>query len=272
MFFSIHCLYIMTNKHTDHDAKDATTVEETVKALTDTHKQEIKQAKKSVPFMKTIKIIFWTSIIWIMWLVALYVYTWFFGKEVVLRLYGSDIINVTELEKPDFSTLEAKIDELNAKIDQLEKTSPATPPTVVDPADQFPVEHDVKLFFFNETVDNERDATDRANPASVMPVDRIVTIMGDDTQKLLEETLILQMEQEFTRNEQRDGFIATIPDTLTLKDVQVDDYGVAVITFEGSVGWGSANLAILESMLKQTAMQFDSIRIVELQPEELFQP
>ncbi len=132
----------------------------------------------------------------------------------------------------------------------------------------------VSLYYYDPDLDLDANGNIQCSADGLAPVKREVA--GNlNGERLIEETLKLEMAGELTSEERAQGLTTEFPlDGVTLDDVALDN-GVLTLTFSDPnnlTSGGACRAGILWLQIEQTARQFDGVNEVHFQPEDLFQP
>ena len=229
------------------------------------------------PFLLKLGLIFWTSVVWIFLIGIFYVYTRFFNKPLIVRLYGVSTGSVMATgTSPD---VRAQLDALNTKLDSLIQAggSSSTSVTTTTTMPSLPTNaQTIKLYYFNQDADEKLPALQRVSVSSVMPIERTVLMPSTSTTDMVTTALDELLKGNLTDAEKAQGFITTFPNpNFKLLGVVIDDNGIAILHFTevpGLTSGGSAAMAVLAQSIRLTASQFPGVTGVQFAPDTLFQP
>jgi len=136
-----------------------------------------------------------------------------------------------------------------------------------------PGQQTVSLFYYDPDLDLDANGNIQCSADGLAPAQREVAgnLSGE---RLIEETLKLEMAGELSSEERTQGLTTEFPlDSVTLDDVTLDN-GVLTLTFSDPnhlTSGGACRAGILWLQIEQTAMQFDGVEEVHFLPEDLFQ-
>lgn len=137
-----------------------------------------------------------------------------------------------------------------------------------------PAKQPVSLYYYDPDLDLDANGNIQCSADGLAPVQREVAgnLSGE---RLIEETIEFEMAGELTSDERAQGLTTEYPlEGVTLDDIALID-GVLSLTFSDPnnlTSAGACRVSILWLQVEQTALQFDSVREVHFQPEDLFQP
>jgi hypothetical protein len=136
------------------------------------------------------------------------------------------------------------------------------------------VDQQVSLYYYDPDLDLDANGNIQCSADGLAPVQREVA--GNwSGERLIEETIKLEMAGELTSDERAQGLTTEYPlEGVTLDDVALDD-GTLTLTFSDPnnlTSGGACRAGILWLQIEQTAMQFDGVLEVHFQPGDLFQP
>ncbi len=129
----------------------------------------------------------------------------------------------------------------------------------------------IKLFYYNKEADREIAEYLPGSPEAILPVKRTIP----DSDNIIAETIHLLLREELSEEEKEEGFTTEFPGPgFRLIGAELEN-GQLVLIFEDperfTVG-GSMRTGIMAQQIQKTALQFDEVEQVLIQPEELFQP
>lgn len=130
---------------------------------------------------------------------------------------------------------------------------------------------DILLYYYNYETDKEIADYIPCSADAILPLPR--TVPKTDT--LIKDTINLLLKGQLTEEEIADGFQTEFPH-LTFKLLSTNlENGVLTLEFDDpdsfTIG-GSCRVGILLVQIKKTALQFEEVQEVIIEPDTLFQP
>ncbi|MEK7145816.1 MAG: Gmad2 immunoglobulin-like domain-containing protein [Patescibacteria group bacterium] len=116
---------------------------------------------------------------------------------------------------------------------------------------------DVQLYFHNDTLDPEISCTE------VFPVPRSMAVSESAVR-----VAMLALLQGPSESEKESGYSTTIPFMTELKDINLKSDGTLIVDLKGSISYtpmaGSCLVGSIRAEIEQTAMQFATVKSVEI--------
>jgi len=155
--------------------------------------------------------------------------------------------------------------------EELPTEEPGEEATQEEAVEEEEEEMTVKLYYYN--IEKDREIADYlpCSEDAVLPVERTITA----TKSPLKDTLELLLEGEILPRESDEGFQTEFPSAEFELESAVTEDGTATLEFSDPEGFtigGSCRTSLLYQQIKKTALQFDTVDEVIIQPETLFQP
>jgi spore germination protein GerM len=130
---------------------------------------------------------------------------------------------------------------------------------------------EVKLYYYNPSLDQGVggvQCSEKGLQQVTRQIPKTITPLFDSIKLLLEGNL--------TEEEINMGITTEFPlDGFELLSASINNKGMATLNFsdpKGKTVGGSCRTAVLWSGIRKTAMQFETVKDVEFNPEDLFQP
>jgi hypothetical protein len=129
----------------------------------------------------------------------------------------------------------------------------------------------VYLYYYNEFQDMDEAGNTDCSPNAVLPVERRV----DKSLANPEDTIRLLLEGDVLDTEEAEGFetLFSHPD-FQLVNSELDN-GTLILTFSDVPGFssgGSCRVTLLRAQVEKTALQFEDVQAVRIEPDSIFQP
>lgn len=172
-----------------------------------------------------------------------------------------DPVDTPEIETPAETPTEEPVDEEQADEEAKDE----------EQADEEATEMTVNLYYYNIEKDREIAEYLPCSEDAVLPVERTIAT----TKSPMKDALNLLLEGEVLPEESENGFQTEFPSSEFKLESAVIEDGTANLKFsdpEGFTTGGSCRTSLLYQQIRKTALQFDSVDEVVIQPETLFQP
>lgn len=129
----------------------------------------------------------------------------------------------------------------------------------------------VNLYYYNELLDRLMNGEIACDIEAVIPVQRTIPV----SQSPINDVVRLLIRGELTKAERDLGFKTEFPGReLQFLGAKLEN-GVLYLRFSDPSGFtsgGSCRVSLLKAQIEKTALQFDTVKSVVLEPENIFQP
>lgn len=130
---------------------------------------------------------------------------------------------------------------------------------------------EVNLYYYNELLDRVMNGEVLCDTEAVIPVGRTIP----SSQSPINDVIRLLIRGELTKAEEDLGFRTEFPGReLQFLGARLED-GVLHLKFSDPSGFtsgGSCRVNLLRAQIEKTALQFEMVESVVLEPEDIFQP
>ena len=139
-------------------------------------------------------------------------------------------------------------------------------------------EQTVLLYYYDEDRDRATSGNIMCSHDGLVPVTRTIDVEDKARDEVIAETVRLLLQGRISMAEEDQGFVANFPiDGVVLNGVlfegnESESLRLNFSDLFGKSSGGSCRVGILRAQITATAMQFDGIDAVIIEPEDIFQP